>query len=334
MFTLVKSMLAATRKRRVLESQHLAVLQSDNHASSHFAYLGFIFGVSEQIGQRFMFTSLNAGGNEARLQEHVQACLRDDFRLILCLGYEATVAMQKALAAMPAAKRAQMPPVVFSDVKDPLRLGLTSSLEKVENNFIGVVETEDMSKSYVKMLLQLQPHVQNVVLVYNKNHEFGLIEEEKERVVAQLIKEGVGVAAVTASSAAEMFHKVKDCLNAAKAKPDLMITLRDTMAMQNMPLLGILAQQYGIPIFSSDLGSVTEGAALGYAYPDHLRGKKCAQKALAIIRDSAEPANMQYGILDRHGYRVRVNRTLMFMQGVKLNDEIDGWLKLYAEEIW
>jgi ABC-type uncharacterized transport system substrate-binding protein len=336
MLNFIESVIAERHKRKVLKSKNIAVLQSDNYASSHLTYLGFIFGIGERTEQRYTFTSLNAAGNRERLYENVLVCTQADFRLIFCLGYEATTMLRDVLVGTRKIDHFKTP-ILFTDVKDPIRLQLTSSRIDGHSNVVGVLEDRNIIEPYVKTILQVQPHIKNVLLPYNPHHEFGLIQDEREQVISLFEAQGIGVRPLEIfdfDDSQAIYNTIDEALK-GPIKPDIIMTLRDSVVMQYMPLIGMLGNENEVPVFAGDLGAAAEGASFAYGYPDNLRGKECARVALEIMQQAdIEPRPMRHGSLNMQQCKLLINRTIMRMQGAHLTDEVNGWLRNAAEEAW
>lgn len=175
-------------------------------------------------------------------------------------------------------------PVVFSAVTDPVGAGLVTSLESGEGNVTGI---SDMIPVFdqIKML-------KDVVGIKTLGHVYSS-GEANAVVLAEMAKEaceelGIEFIGTTVTNSAE----VKQATQAIVDRSDALYVTTDNTVVSALAALLDVAEQKGVPVFTADPTSVSEGEILiSWGFDYYKMGRASGRLVLEIL-DGADPADL------------------------------------------
>jgi ABC-type uncharacterized transport system substrate-binding protein len=101
---------------------------------------------------------------------------------------------------------------------------------------------------------------------------------------------------------------------------DTVITLRNEIVVNNMPSIITLCNDFGVTIFSSDLASVEQGAAIGFSPKDTTQGIEAAQYLLMIFKENARANELPVKEIPVVHF-VGINESSLDKQGISLSPQ-------------
>ncbi|MGX8680569.1 MAG: ABC transporter substrate binding protein [bacterium] len=194
-------------------------------------------------------------------------------------------------AAQSVAGLAKKAPVIFSAVTDPVGAGLTSSLEKPDQNITGTSDVIDV-ESILNLALEIQPNLKTLGLLYNKGEANSVANIDKAKAFAK--EKGLKIVESTVASGNEIQSAV-DTLN---TKVDAIFTPNDNTIAPAMGSVGKSCAEAQVPIYVGADSMVQDGgfASVGINYEDlgretarmldeALKGKDVADMPVKVFAD-------------------------------------------------
>lgn len=186
------------------------------------------------------------------------------------------------------------------------------SLARLNASSTGVYVNSDY-KQEMEMLYKLKPTTKNVLLVYDPTHGTGL-EKYKQEIEVYSKQLGMTLHSV------EVYHsnEIQQRVAASLPQMDVVLVLTDNTVVAGIDTLVNLCNRYGVTLLASDLASGEKGAALAHGITEYESGSGAAEKAVAIIVDGKNPAELPVTAITN--FRMKINRNTMNSQGLDLND--------------
>jgi ABC-type uncharacterized transport system substrate-binding protein len=204
-------------------------------------------------------------------------------------------------------------PIVFGAVKDPAKIGLVNSEESSGNHITGVTGTGMPFERRIEVLLRLKPETKRLLIIYDM-----VITNEKCEIENILRRKNITVDAVLVDSASEVENRVIEYLNSHK-KPDVIMTLRDSVVSVDFKPLIELCNRHGITLFTSHLGAVYLGAAIGIGERSELYGIESAKLVRKILEKNLHPSRIPIKRLDGDFQKLKINTETCKKQNVSLD---------------
>lgn len=225
----------------------IGITQIAEHPALDSAREGFIEALKSkgfEEGKNLKIDYQNAQGEIATAQTIAQGFVSKKEDLILA------VATDSAQAAYNATKDI---PILITAVTDPVKAGLTKSLEKPNTNVTGTSDDVSVQKQ-LELLKRLVPNSKTVGIIYNSsesNSEIQLENIKKALPEFNLELEKVGVTNV---------NEIPQALNSILDKIDVIYVPTDNLVASAMPLISNTCFKKNIPIIGSEEAHVASGA--------------------------------------------------------------------------
>ena len=207
------------------------------------------------------------------------------------------------------------PPVLFASVSYPYRYGIAESPCIKPDHVTG---SESLTRyDYVMSLLKIQnPDIAKIGTVFNSSEEGG--SWGVERITRLAAEYGIEVEA-------EGLAQLSDIRPAADALIDkgieAFVLPRDHYTSQGLPVIAIVANEAGIPVFHPSMGAIYYGATIGagfYLYYED--GVVLGRMLVAYLNGELDIAAT--AISQQSSQGLGVNLDAAFVQGIDLPDDL------------
>ncbi|EKE10455.1 MAG: hypothetical protein ACD_16C00033G0017 [uncultured bacterium] len=176
-------------------------------------------------------------------------------------------------------------PIVFAAVTDPLASGIVSSLKHPGGYITGVTDAAPV-KEQLKLFKKILPQMKTLGVIYNPGDSSSLTPLVQAR---EAVKDlNITLIEVTAFKTADVPGAVKNLMG---KEVDALFVPLDNTALSAMESILKIANQYKIPVFSSDRDSVAQGALASYGY-SHFDTGYTAGKMVEQVLKGANPGDI------------------------------------------
>jgi len=222
--------------------------------------------------KQYDFHIFNANGNTMLLQAQAAEMVQAGYDLIVTVGVGCSVAVTEI-----ANKQQNKTPIVCTAIDDPEKFNL-------HGIYVTTVVDHTNYQEQIDLVLQLQPTIQKVLLVYDIAQGSGL-EKDKNEILSILTAKGIALQTVEIFNVSELQQKVTPVLQGC----DLVMVLKDNSVVSGIDSLISLCRRYHIPLLASDLNSGQKGAVLAYGFYEAESGIGAAAQAQLILEQGATP---------------------------------------------
>jgi len=208
-------------------------------------------------------------------------------------------------------------PVVFSAVTDPVSAGLVTSLDKGEGNVTGI---SDMTPVYDQIKL-----LKDVVGIQSLGHVYSS-GEANAVVLAELAEEacnalGIEFVGTTVTNSAE----VKQATQAIANRVDAIYVSTDNTVVSALAALTEAATEAGIPVFSADFTSVSDGNVFMAWGFDYYKMGKASGKMVVEILKGANPDEMPVRFMtDPSDISLYINLDIADQLGINVPEDLQA----------
>lgn len=218
-------------------------------------------------GVDFSLRRYNAQGEIAQLPALLDAAINQDSDLIMTLTTPAMIAAVNRIKGLP---------IVFSVASDPVALGVCSA-EAPPSNLTGVHDDPPVGR-LLDMAMAYDPGLKSVGIVYDPAQPNSVLSVEKLR--AACAERNILLHEATASVLTELAVAVQSL---AQRNAGALLLSADNLACSGFSVIHKVAAGAGLPIFSTDIDLVEEGAtgAIGDDYESW--GAQSARLAARIL---------------------------------------------------
>ncbi len=254
----------------------LAISQIIEHPSLDAARQGLLDHLQEQgfvDGENLLILYRNAQGNITTSSQIAQSLASNDPRpkVFVAIG---TPTAQVAIAAT----RGKNIPVVFTAVTDPVSSRLVKDLENHSKSLTGIIDYPPLDEQ-VSLIKRVLPKIKTVGVLYNpgESNSVSVIKKFKEK--AQ--KAGITVVDGPVNKAVDLsiaFRQLQ--ANGVEA----LYVPQDNTVISAMPQLAGLSYASKLPVFTSDNGSVKEGAFACISYSYYTVGQKTGSYVVRLLK--------------------------------------------------
>jgi len=261
---------------------------------------------------QFTYSFFNAQGDLKRLINYVTQVIHS-----YTIHYDAIMAVGSSAAQIASRMTLflNIPiPVVFTNVANPVHAGVIYAGSKSKRNITGVASPLFDHEAQVQMLGTLKQSTQRILLPFDPN--FSNLLSQSLHIHRLLQSNGIEVIPVQTPSPEELDRQLAKHVQSV----DTLITLRDSVIINNMSSIIKTCNNYGVTVYSSDLKSVELGAALGFAAKEGKTGEEAAQYFLNLFEHDAQPHELPV-TTTQLDYVVGINSETSRYQGVNLDDE-------------
>jgi putative ABC transport system substrate-binding protein len=214
-------------------------------------------------------------------------------------------------------------PVIFTAVTDPVTSHLVKDIKHPRGLITGIVDFPPIEKQ-LTFMAEVISSLKTIGVMYNPAESNSVTVIDKFTKNAQ--QQGYKVIASPITKAADIGPAAKRLID---QKVDAIYVPQDNTIVAAMPSLASIGRQYKCPIFTSDNGSVKDGAlaALSYSYLDI--GRKTGDYVVKILQ--GEDVKSLPITAPEHP-KVYINQETVDALGLKIPDHILKQAEVYKEE--
>ncbi len=264
----------ATPKSQEVAPLNLAILQIIEHPALDQVRQGAMDKLKElgyQEGNNLVISYKNAQGNIAVSSQTANALMANDPKpnVFMAIG---TPTAQSAISA----GRKHRIPVVFAAVTDPVSSKLVSDLEDHRPLITGVIDFPPI-QDQLKLMMEIVPDIKKVGVIYNsgESNSVSVIKAFKK----QAEEMGIEVVDGIVSKSSDISLSFRR-LHAENVK--VIYVPQDNTVISAAASLAQLSIATNIPVFTSDSGSVQQGALATLSYQYYDVGQKAAEYVVRL----------------------------------------------------
>ena len=253
----------------------IAISQIVEHPSLDAARQGLLDALKEYgfiDGENISILYKNAQGNITTSSQIAQNLAANDPKptVFVAIG---TPTAQGAISAT----RGKEIPIVFTAVTDPVSSRLIKDLTTPSKSITGVIDYPPL-KAQIDLMKTLIPELKSVGVLYNpgESNSVSVIKTFKKKAE----KEGINVIEAPVAKAVDLALAVRKLIG--KGVQALYVP-QDNTVISAMPQLASLSYTHKLPVFTSDNGSVKEGAFASISYSYYTVGQKTGEYIKRIL---------------------------------------------------
>ena len=272
----------------------VGILQTATHSALDNAKDGFIEALKENGYENAEFVVKNPEGDQTTMNSMATELIRKS-DIVLGIGTPAAVALQSARDAEEIDVV-----ILFTAVTDPVDSGLMEDANKPTD----ITGTNDMNPvaDQVDLIIELAPGIKKLGVLYNVAEPNSLIQAEMVKI--QAAKKGVEVVVKTVAEAVEISAATAALIQNDGAEAIYLPT--DNLIASNMPAVGSVADEMGIPTVCGESGMVAAGGTITYSINYKALGVLTGEMAAKIL--SGTPcSDVPSTSVDETGLEVAIN---------------------------
>ena len=273
------------------EVYQIGVLQLVQHTALDAANEGFIAALDE-AGIPYEADQQNASGDQSACQTVASKFANEKKDLILAIATPAAQAVAGSVSDAP---------VLVTCVTDPAESGLVESNDKPGANVTG---TSDLTpvKEQIDLLKQLVPDAKTVGVLYCS-------AESNSKIQADMAKEALAAVGMegkdyTVSSS----NEIQTVVQSMAGSVDAIYAPTDNVIAAGMATVGMVAADNKIPVICGEAGMVNQGGLATYGIDYYELGYMTGQRAVKILTEGADPAEMPIEYLPAEKCELTVNQ--------------------------
>lgn len=176
------------------------------------------------------------------------------------------------------ATRGKEIPIVFTAVTDPVSSRLVKDLTTPSKSVTGVIDYPPPLEAQINLMKSLLHGLKTVGVLYNpgESNSVSVIKTFKEKAE----KEGIRVIEAPVAKAVDLALAVRKLVG--KGVQALYVP-QDNTVISAMPQLASLSYFHKVPVFTSDNGSVKEGAFASISYSYYTVGRKTGEYIKRVL---------------------------------------------------
>lgn len=275
-----------------------------------------IHGLTEHVNlhapNEFSFTWFDGQNDEKKVMEHAMHITKHytmPYDAIVTIGRMATQVASRAALLLNIRI-----PIVFTSITHPSHLGIMYAGSQGRQNITGISTNDPEYTSPVNLLQGLKKTVQNVLLPYDP-YAVGIHQRISE--MARLfLSRNIQVQMLPVQKTELVTSQISSFIHHI----DTIVTLRNEIIVNNMPAIVTMCNDFGVTIFSSDLASVEQGAAIGFSPKDHIQGMEAGNYLITIFKENIRPEELPVKDV-ANIYFVGINESTIGRQGVTISPE-------------
>jgi putative ABC transport system substrate-binding protein len=262
-------------------------------------------GFKEKVN--IMVDRQNAQGNLANTQVIAQKFLSEKFDLIHAITVPPSQAVVKMIKDTP---------IVFSSVADPVDAGLVPKASrpgtKSGTNVTGVSHRWPVSLQF-EMYTQFLPKAKKWGTIYHQGdpHSLGLVKEMRESAK----RLGIEVLEAVISNGEEAVQAASFLAGKVQA----FHIIYDDTVLSSLEAIVKICNEKKVPLFTSDLESVSQGALAAYGLNFFTIGYSAGKRAVRILKGE-NPGHIPWGLIEK--LNLVVNEKAARAQGMILSPEL------------
>ncbi len=214
-------------------------------------------------------------------------------------------------------------PIVFTAVTDPVSSRLVKDLKIPVKNLTGVIDYPPLD-AQINLMKTLLPDLKTVGVLYNpgESNSVSVIKAFKEKAE----KEGISVIDAPVTKAVDLALAVRKLIG--KGVQALYVP-QDNTVISAMPQLASLSYAHKLPVFTSDNGSVKEGAFSSISYSYYAVGRKTGEYIKRLL-DGENIKNLP--ITTPGSHQLYINTLAQKALGLEIPEDLLKTAVLYPEK--
>jgi ABC-type uncharacterized transport system substrate-binding protein len=270
---------------------------------------GFTQTLEHRLSGPAEIHNYTGNGQLSTLNNIIQSAFQKDKRydLVFTVGVHSTMLSRDKTAELQTP-----PPIIFTDVKDPERLGLINS----QTHLTGVRAYSYDYEKQIDLLRLIKPMVKNVLIVGDKLNPW--TQEIISNIKNILHKRGITVQTVSIANKKEIIKTIQSQIKDNSI--DTLITLRDDIVASTKSIAE-LCNAHNVTILASDSCSVQAGAALSFGGSEQAYGVLAAYQSLAILEEYELPSNIPI-VAFNNEEKLLINSATLQQQGLNIPENI------------
>jgi len=261
----------------------IGVVSFENTPLYQHAYKEFSKQVKAMMGDDYVIVGYNAN-NDKDSMAAIMSNIRDvQHSLILAIGPVAALCLKEAQKHF-----SYDVPVLFIGVERPVELGIVESLESSGSLFTGVVGMEHNYERQMQIVPTFSKNLRKILIPFS--HHDPWVVGDIEEVCRMLRPFCTSIRSIGYRSSLEF---KRDVIVALTTEPyDMVITMRDTMSVDNLDALVAACNQNATPIYASDTLALTHGVAMAFGEDYSLYAQKATEMAYTILKQGVHPSSL------------------------------------------
>jgi len=289
----------------------IAILTRSRIAGIRDVIKGLIDHMNTQAPEQYNFIWFSSDNDEKKLMDQASHIIRNytiPYDALVTIGGQATqVASRMALLLNIRI------PIIFTSITHPSHLGILYAGSNGRQNITGVA-VDTRSQAPVAILQMLKKTAKHVLLPFDKNRPASYqkaIEMSQSFLLNDIQAHLLPIAKIE-----QVPHQIATYIHDV----DTIITPRDEFILAHMSSIISLCNDFGVTVFSTDLASVRQGAAIGLSPKEQVQGIEAAKYLLMIFTQSARPEELPVTELPVTNY-IGLNESALERQGVALSSQ-------------
>jgi putative ABC transport system substrate-binding protein len=217
--------------------------------------------------------------------------------------------------ALAAKKATSTIPIVVTNMADPVRSGVTTSLAHPDGNLTGLslAWAEGMAGKLLELLQETVPHLSTVAVIANLNDP--QVPERVKEVEAIAPGRGIKIRLLDVRNPEALDHAFRRARSDAQA----VLVLSDLLTFEHRRKVAELAAKYRLPVMYPLREFVDSGGLMGYG-PDRVVLFRRAAEYVDKILHGAKPADLPFEQPTQ--YELIVNLKAARASGITIPDSI------------
>lgn len=287
----------------------IGVIQLAEHPALDQSYEGFMKALEDAgyiEGDNIEVDFKNAQGDPSNCESIATKFVNDKVDLILAIATN---------AAQAAANATKDIPIVLTAVTDPVYSGLVESNEVPGGNVTGTSDLTPVA-AQIDLLAQLLPEAKDVAVMFNGAEDNSIFQAN----IAKDAIEGKGMTYHEVS--VSELSQIQQVVESLVGKVDAIYIPTDNLLAEGMATVGMVANEYKIPVITGEEGMCEAGGLATYALSYYNLGYKTGEQAVAILKGEATPAETPIGYLPAEDCVLTVNMETVKTLGITIPDDI------------
>ncbi|MET3683496.1 putative ABC transport system substrate-binding protein [Alkalibacillus flavidus] len=205
-------------------------------------------------------------------------------------------------------------PIVFTSVTDPVGSELVESMENPGGNVTGTADSHPESVPKTVQLIKDMGH-ESIGLIYNSGEQNSVTQVENVKSVAS--EHDLSTEEATVSSSSEVMQAAQSLAGSV----DTFLIVTDNTVVSALESVLSVAQENDVPVFASELDSVSRGAFAGYGFDYYDIGYEAGEKAVQILEDGTNPGDIEANY--PQNLKLHINEDAASEMGVELTDDLE-----------
>lgn len=251
--------------------KEVAIIQYVEHTSLDTIKKAFDDEMAElgyKEGENIHYTFKNAQGDMNTAPSIIQGFQSDKKDCVVAIATP---------VAQSAAVMAKDTPVIFAAVTDPVSAGLTSSLEKPDQNITGTSD-EIQVEQILEKALEVNPNMKTLGVLYNKGEVNSVTNINKAKAFCKQHNINVVEGTVTG------VNEVQSAIDVLTSKCDAVFAPNDNMIASAMDIVGPTCMKTKVPLYVGADSMVQDGGFLSVGINYEELGRETARMVDQVLK--------------------------------------------------